>query len=151
MSDPTRLSDEEKARQAIREQADEITRLDALLSDQYGHEPYPVAQPADSAIRRERLFSRKVLFGWAFAALVVVFVVRMVLPIAFETAKESIISSMKESTGNTSVPPIVASALPAPNAAPTAPAAPTADVAPVLAPAKDHPATTPKAETKSRK
>jgi hypothetical protein len=137
MSDPTRLSEEERARAALQEQADEINRLERAISQQYGGAALPVAQTDDAPVAKERLFSRRTLFGWAFATLFVVFMIRMVLPLVFETVKESVVDSMKRSTGVTTVSsPAVPPVGPAP-AAPATPATPPGDVAPVVAPGKD--------------
>lgn len=130
MTDPTRFSDEERAREALRDQDEEARRHDPAWTDPRRADQYPTRLPDEAAARSERLFSRKALFGWAFGALVFVFIIRMVLPVALETAKESFVSSIKESVHNTEGSGAAA-------AAPTPPTTPTS-VAPVApeAPAK---------------
>lgn len=132
MSDPTRFSDEERAREALREQANEPRPLDPAWTDQIRNDQYPATLPDEPVIPAERLFSRKVLFGWAFAALVFVFIIRMVLPVVFETVKESVVSSMKESVHKTSGAAVVAPTPPTSvtPALPEVPAQPEAPVAP---------------------
>jgi len=104
MSDPMRMSEEERARAALKEQADEINRLERAIAQQYGDAALPVPRVEDVTAPDERLFSRRTLIGWAIATLLIVFVIRMVLPVAFESAKESIVSSLKASTENTAAP-----------------------------------------------
>ena len=144
MSDPTKLPEEERAREALREQADAANRLDPAWLDRYPDDAQLEAQPVPSAATRERLFSRKVLFGWAFAALVFVFIVRMVLPVVFETVKETVLSSMKASTSNSANPVLAptppATTLPPIPAIPAVPAAPTAVQAPERPEAPERPA-----------
>ncbi|HEX2723740.1 MAG TPA: hypothetical protein VHM24_12555 [Gemmatimonadaceae bacterium] len=71
----------------------------------------------------ERVFSRKVLVGWAAATLLVWFMISFVGPIVVESAKEAIISSMQEAATNTAAPPPALPATPAPVAAPAVPSA----------------------------
>lgn len=148
MSDPTRLDDEARAREALREQGDAARQLDPAWLEHQREDAFLSPQPEELDPPRERLFSRKVLFGWAFAALVFVFIIRMVLPVVFETVKESVITSMKESVHNTSgVPP----APPLPPLPPVPEVAPVTD-APVVAPAPvAHPATVQTPEKKTRR
>lgn len=136
MSDPTRLSDEERAREALRDQTDEARRLDPSWTDQIRDDQYPAPLPDEPVPSGERLFSRKVLFGWAFAALIFVFIIRMVLPVVFETVKETVVSKMREPTSNTAVQPVIAPvpAVPAIPEIPAIPAIPEVPTAPVLAP-----------------
>lgn len=126
MTDPTRLSDEKRAREALRDPADEATRLDPAWSDQINADQYPATLLEQQVLPGERLFSRKALFGWAFAALMFVFIIRMVLPVVFETVKENVVARMKESTHNTSGPSAGAAVV-----APTPPTSPTS-VTPAL-------------------
>lgn len=147
MSDPTRLSEEERTR-ALQEQADEINRLERAISQQYGEASVPAAQVDEAPVSKERLFSRRTLFGWAFGTLFVVFMIRMVLPLVFATVKESVVESMKQSMGITTVsspalpPGGPASVTPV---TPPVPATPPAGAAPVLAPAKPATPVTPSA------
>lgn len=122
MSDPTRLSEEEQARATLQAQTEEINRLERVLAHQYGDGALPVAPAEAAEPSRERLFSRRTLFGWAFATILVVFVIRMVLPVVFESVKDSIITSMREPTTNTAAPVVVPT--PPPGAAPALPAEP---------------------------
>ncbi len=126
MTDPTRFSDEERAREAVRDRADEAKRLDSAWTDQINADQYPAALPDEQGVSGERLFSRKSLFGWAFAALIFIFIIRMVLPVVFETVKENVVAKMKESTHNTS-----GSGTGTAGVAPTPPTAPTS-VTPAL-------------------
>lgn len=121
-----------EAEATLHAQTEEINRLERLLAQQ-GQMPQPVAEIEQPA-PKEKLFSRTTLFGWAFATLVVVFVIRMVLPVVFETVKESIVSSLKEPTSNTAAPvvaptPPTTIVIPAP-ALPGTPAEPSATAAP---------------------
>lgn len=132
MSDPTRLPDPKEADATLHAQTEEINRLERLLAQQ--GRSAPVAEIDEPAPPTEKLFSRRTLIGWAFATLVVVFIIRMVIPVAFETAKEEIISRMKEPTSNTDAPvvapaPTTTVVIPAP-AAPATPAAPAGTAAP---------------------
>jgi hypothetical protein len=144
MSDPTRLPEKEQSLQA---QTEEINRLERMLA-QHGQAAQSLAEVEEPAVS-EKLFSRRTLFGWAFATLLVVFVIRMVLPVVFQTVKESVISSMKESVGSTTVTPVVAPAppttvIPAP-AVPATPSEPAATTAPAA-----KPGATVKVEVKKR-
>lgn len=114
MSDPTRSTEDARARAALHQQADAVNRLDPVWSPEYGDDAYLTSQPEEPVVPRERLFSRKVLFSWAIAALIFVFAIRVVMPVVFESVKEAVISSLKEPNANTSVSPVVAPALPAP-------------------------------------
>lgn len=135
MSDPTRLSENEQTKATLLAQTEEIDRLERLLS-QHGEAAHSIAEIEQPDATREKVFSRRTLFGWAFATLLVVFMIRMVLPVVFETVKDSVVSSLKESTGNTAVTPVVAPSPPTPVVipAPAVPAAP-ADPAATAAPA----------------
>ncbi|MEP6509090.1 MAG: hypothetical protein ABJC63_12780 [Gemmatimonadales bacterium] len=152
MTDPTRFSDEERARQAVRDQTDAARQLDPAFTDPIREDQYPATRPDEPVDSRDRLFSRKVLFGWAFAALIFVFIIRMVLPVALETAKESFVSSIKESVQSTggSGAAVVA---PTPPVAPTAvspavPEVPEKPGAPAVAPSVKPKATTVQAPKK---
>lgn len=149
MSDPTRLPGEEQAKATLHAQTEEINRLEQLLARQ-GQSAQSVAEIEEPVAAQEKLFSRRTLFGWAFATLLVVFIIRMVLPVVFETVKESVVSSMKEASGNTAVTPVVAPAPPTTVIrAPTVPAAP-AEPAATAAPAAKSGATVIKIEVKKR-
>jgi hypothetical protein len=151
MSDPTRLSEEKQARSALHAQTEEINRLERALAQQYGQESQSVAPVEEPSAPGDRLFSRKALFGWAFGTLFVVFIIRMVLPLVFATVKESVVDSMKQSMGITTVysPALPhAGAAPAAPAVPATPATPPADAAPVVAPGTHPTATTVAPSTK---
>lgn len=115
MSDPERLSKEEQAKATLQAETEEINRLERLLS-QHGQSAPSIGQIQAPVAADEKLFSRRTLFGWGFAALLVVFVIRMILPEVFATVKETIGSKMREPSGNTAVTPVVA---PTTTAAPT--------------------------------
>jgi hypothetical protein len=127
MSDLTRQSEEEQAKATLHAQTEEINRLERALAQQYGQDSLPVAPIEEPPVPRERLFSRKSLFGWAFATLVVVFIIRMVLPIVFTTVKESVVESVKQSMG---IRTVVSPALPPAGAATAAPAIPATPATP---------------------
>ncbi|MEO8219149.1 MAG: hypothetical protein ABI718_18900 [Acidobacteriota bacterium] len=114
MSDPTKISDEQRAMEVLREQAEEISRLERSLAQQYGQEAQSIGKIDEHLVPREKLFSRRVLFGWAFGALIVVFVVRMVLPVVFDNVKESVVSKLGGPVRNTTVQPVVAPTPPTP-------------------------------------
>jgi hypothetical protein len=155
MSDPTRLSEEERARAALRQQAEAARRFDPAWSNEYGHDAYPVPQSDEPVLHRERLFSRKVLFGWALATFLLWFSIRFIVPSVLESVKQNVITSVRESTPTTDAP-VITPALPAlpaepgPAALPAVPASPAAPNAPVLAPSAGHHITPPKPEAKSR-
>ena len=152
MSDPTKSSDEARASEALREQTDVARQLDPAWMEQRHEDAYLAAEPEQLLAPRERLFSRKVLFGWAFAALLFVFIIRMVLPVVFDTVKESVITSMKESVHNTSGA-VVAPTPPIPPVPPVPEVKISpAPAAPVVAPsAGTHSTTVQTPETKSRR
>jgi hypothetical protein len=127
MSDPTRLPEDEQAKATLHAQTEEINRLERLLSE-HGQTAQAITE-VDEPAPPEKLFSRRTLFGWAFATLLIVFIIRMVLPVVFETVKDTVVTSMKESIGNTAVTPVVAPAppttvIPAPAPAPATPEVP---------------------------
>jgi len=150
MTDPKRTSDEELAKAALRDRSSAMERIDPVWTDPYAPEVYPAVDPDSPVVHQERLFSRKVLTGWALAALVVVFIIRVILPIAFESAKDAVITSMKQSHATrVSTPAVVPTP---PPSVPEVPAAPAAPKAPTAAPsAGAHPAPVQTPETKSRK
>jgi hypothetical protein len=128
MTDPARMPDSEKAKLAAPDHLDPAARLDPVWSPEYGDDSSLIGPPPDVEPRRERLFSRRVLFGWAFATIVVVFVLKMVMPVVFETVKQTIVTSIRERGGEIDGPATPAG-LPAPPAAGTAPTPPTAPAA----------------------
>lgn len=109
MSDPTRPPEVEPTKAALHPETEEINRLEMLLA-QHGQTAQALSEVEESP--QERLFSRKTLFGWAFGTLLVVFLIRMVIPIAFESAKDAVVSTLKEASENTAVTPVVAPAPP---------------------------------------
>ncbi|MGZ4780144.1 MAG: hypothetical protein ACXV5L_13180 [Thermoanaerobaculia bacterium] len=108
MTDPGRMSEDERARAALPSQAEAVNHLDPVWSPEYGEDAYLAAQPVEPEVPRERLFSRKVLLGWSIATLIVVFFIRMVLPVILETVKQTVITSVKTSVGITDAPPLPA-------------------------------------------
>lgn len=89
------------------------------LIDEFPPQPYV----------KERLFSRKVLVGWAAATLIVWFVLTMIFPVVLETVGDEIRSNMTEPQTNTGAPVID----PMPPV-PPAPVTPPAPVEPTQAP-----------------
>jgi hypothetical protein len=112
------------------------------LTAPYADERYLVPDEPEPVVHQERLFSRRVLFGWAFATLVVVFAVTvilpMVVPLVRETVIESVVGRMNERGMNVRV-----------NGHTVAPAVPAA--APVAPPASGHRAKTPTPATTDRR
>ena len=82
--------------------ADE-TRLVQPQLDSYdrGEIVPPEPSPAAEAYRKEPLFSKKVLFGWGIATLVVWFTLSFIVPPIVQSIKAAIESSLAEPTTNT--------------------------------------------------
>ncbi|HUQ48111.1 MAG TPA: hypothetical protein VM053_07715 [Gemmatimonadaceae bacterium] len=102
MSDPTRLPEDEQTKATLQAQTEEINRLELLLA-QHGQSAQSITE-SDEPPAPERLFSRKTLFGWAFATLLVVFLIRIVLPEVFETVKQEIRGHLDEPRDNSAAP-----------------------------------------------
>jgi len=163
MSDPLNPSDRQKRETSF---ANETRYGDpgspSWSDDQYSPEHYLVPEEDVPVVHQERLFSRRVLFGWAFATLIVVFAVTVILPmvapIVKETVIERVVGRMQERGMNVrvnghpvapaipDVPPIPAApVVPAEPAAPDVPAiagetAPAHRASPATAPAPPTPA-----------
>ena len=142
MSDPTRLPEEEQAK-TLHAETEEINRLEMLLA-QHGQQQ-PIAEIEQEA-KPERLFSRATLFGWAFATLLVVFIIRMVLPEVFATVKEEMVGRMREPSVNTSAPVVAPTPPTTVIAVPAEPGEPTV----IAAPAPNAGTTVIKVEVKKR-
>jgi hypothetical protein len=78
-------------------------RTTELQSAARGSWSYAEMQPdsGDRPVRRERVFPRKVLVGWALLALVVYFGVRLVTTVAKESVREAIKSRTEPASSNT--------------------------------------------------
>ncbi len=131
MSEPTRGPQSQQVRDA--DLTTGVMRgMDQLDSLNEGLESYPM-DPFDAVppqpYKKERLFSRKVLIGWAAATLIVWFVLTMIFPVIRETVVTEIRARMTEPTTNTAAP-VVAPVAPAP----PAPLVPPAPLAPTVAP-----------------
>ena len=105
-----------------------IEQLDALNANRL--ELPPVSEPLPEAppYRKERLFSRKVMIGWAAATLLVWFALTFITPIIAETVKAEIMSRMEPPTTNTAIPVVepvpAAPPIPGEAAAPAEPVTP---------------------------
>jgi hypothetical protein len=77
------------------------------LTDPYADDRYLVPDEPPPVFHQERLFSRRVLFGWAFATLVIVFAVTVILPMVAplvrNTVTTSVLGRMKERGMNVGV------------------------------------------------
>lgn len=86
-----------------------LDQLDSLNANRL--EPLPPdfdALPEPPPYRKERLFSRKVMIGWAVATLLLWFAITFITPIIVETVRAEIESRMVPPTTNTAVPaPVV--------------------------------------------
>ena len=82
-----------------------IEQLDALNANRLEPLP-PVLEPLPEAppYKKDRLFSRKVMIGWAVATLLVWFALTFITPIIAETVKAEIMSRMEPPTTNTATP-----------------------------------------------
>ncbi|MEO8575301.1 MAG: hypothetical protein ABI556_01310 [Gemmatimonadales bacterium] len=98
-------------------------QLDSLNANRFDELPQAIHDsPERVPYKKERLFSRKVIIGWAAATLIVWFAITFIAPAVFETVKQEIVSRMQAPTSNTAIP------------APVEPVAPVPAVEPVLAP-----------------
>ena len=70
------------------------TQLQAYQPLEYD-EVEPI-EPEPAPYKKEPLFNKKVMLVWAVGAAIVWFAVSFVLPIAFESAKQAIVQSIKE-------------------------------------------------------
>lgn len=101
----TRARDPEMPTGVVRslDQLDSLNanRLDPLTAD---FEALPEPPP----YKKERLFSRKVMIGWAVATLLVWFAISFITPIVVETVRAEVESRMEPPTDNTAIPaPVV--------------------------------------------
>ena len=95
-----------------------IEQLDSLNAGLGAYAIDPVGAAPPQEYKKERLFSRKVLFGWAGATLVIWFLVRVIAPVVVESVQSAIVSSIEdEHLGH-------AAAVPAPPAPPVPVVAP---------------------------
>jgi hypothetical protein len=95
MSDPLHPSEREKREAVFANETRAADTPDFSWSgDQYSADQYLVPEEDGPVVHQERLFSRRVLFGWAFATLIVVFAVTVILPMVAPIVKESVISSI---------------------------------------------------------
>jgi hypothetical protein len=167
MSDPINPFEREQRREA-----DPVQPADPIqpswLTNPYADDRYLVPEEPAPVAHQERLFSRRVLFGWAFATLVVVFAVTVILPMVAPIVKESVISSivlqMKERGMNVRVNgqpveptmPRIPDIPPAPAIAGDAPAVVGEPTSPATAlkpaaPTAPHPSKKPAPATKDRR
>jgi len=100
-----------------------IEQLDSLNANRLEPLP-PYSEPLPEAppYKKERLFSRKVMIGWAAATLLIWFALSFVTPIIVESVKAEIMSRVEPPTTNTATP-VVEPIAPLPSE-PVAPAAP---------------------------
>src|SRR5215203_4408527 len=136
MSEPTRGPQSQQVRDA--ELTTGVMRgMEQLDSLNAGLEPYPM-EPLNTVppapYKKERLFSRKVLFGWAAATLIVWFLLTMIFPAVIGSVQTAIVSSIEESAR------AEAAAVPAP---PPPPAAITVTPVPPVPPTVVEPAEAP--------
>ena len=64
------------------------------LTDPYASDRYPVPEEPAPVVEQERLFSRRVLFGWALATLLVVFAITVILPMVVPLVRDSVTASV---------------------------------------------------------
>lgn len=99
--------------------AQSFEQLDSLNANRFDELPPSIHDlPEPVPYKKERLFSRKVIIGWAAATLVVWFAITFIVPAVLETVRDEIKSRMQAPTSNTAAPVV----------------APVPDVAPVVAP-----------------
>ena len=121
MSDTDSQRDE-KLKRAVAHQEPRVT--DAIdWSEPYAQDRYLEPQAQAPAVQQERLFSRKVLIGWASAAFIIWFLLRVISPIAMETVKRVVISRFPPTHNTARLPP---------PSAPVTPSAPATSKAPEL-------------------
>ena len=95
-------------------------QLESLNANRFDEVPPSIQDlPEPVPYKKERLFSRKVIIGWAAATLVVWFAITFIAPVIFETVRAEIESRMEPPTSNTAIP-APAEPLPAPVVAPPA-------------------------------
>ena len=102
-----------------------IDQLDSLNAGLDPHAIDPIASAPPPEFKKERVFSRKVLFGWAGATLVIWFLVRVIAPIVVESVQSAIVSSIEDEHWGSA-----AAAVPAPPVPPVPPAPVVAPVPP---------------------
>ena len=107
-----------------------LDQLDSLNANQL--EPLPPGfdeLPAPPPYKKERLFSRRVMIGWAVATLLIWFAITFITPIIVEEVRAEIESRMVPPTTNTAVPAPVVEPV-APIAEPVVPVEPAQPVKP---------------------
>jgi hypothetical protein len=106
-----------------------IEQLDSLNAGLESHALDPVETVPPQKYKKERLFSRKVLFGWAAATLVLWFSIRVIAPIVVESVESAIVSSIEADDARSG-----AAAVPAPPVPPVPAVAPVPPPDPANAP-----------------
>lgn len=95
MSDPLTPSEREKRETAF---AGETRSADPGsypgFADSYSPDHYLVPEEDLPVVHQEPLFSRRVLFGWAFATLIVVFTLTVIVPMVAPIVKETVINNI---------------------------------------------------------
>ena len=119
MSDTDSQRDEDLKRAVAHQEATVTDAID--WSEPYAQDRYLETHAEAPVVQDERLFSRKVLIGWASAAFVIWFLLRVIAPIAMERVKRVVISRF---------PPTHNTAPMAPPSAPVTPTAPATSKAP---------------------
>lgn len=82
-----------------------LDQLDSLNANRLDQLPPDFNEPLEPPpYKKERLFSRKVMIGWAVATLLVWFAISFITPIIVETVRAEIESKMEPPTTNTAIP-----------------------------------------------
>lgn len=131
MSEPTRGPQSHRVRDAelttgVMRGMDQLDSLNAQLEPRSVD---PIDEVPPQPYVKERLFSRKVLIGWAAATLIVWFALTMIVPVVLESVGNEIRVKMREPSHNTAAPVVA----PVPPGLP-APVAPPGPIAPTVAP-----------------
>jgi hypothetical protein len=102
-----------------------LDQLDSLNANRLDPLPPDFDElPEPPPYKKERLFSRKVMIGWAVATLLVWFAISFITPIVVETVRTEIESRMEPPT-TTAIPAPVVEPVPPVTAEPVVPAEPT--------------------------
>jgi hypothetical protein len=80
--------------------ADETRLVQNLDSYDRGELVPPEPSPAAEAYKKEPLFSKKVLFGWGLATLIVWFTLSFIVPPVVQSIREAIVTSVGERERN---------------------------------------------------
>ncbi len=97
----TRVDDTETTSAASRS----LEQLDSLNANRLEPLPPQLEElPGPAPYQKERLFSRKVLIGWAAVTLVLWFVITFIVPEVVQTVKSEIESRMEPPRSNTAAP-----------------------------------------------